>query len=1349
MRLFTRGRSLFMQIMAVLSTTAALGQADCITAVPITAKGQITVDRTKIGPLGAFNEPGSCFTGAERAPYWFSFEVCKTGSLELFIDPTNTADFDYALFDITNGCGSKFDVACNYQSSTGTANITGIGCDNGASCDPSITVQAGRTYAVLFSRFTAAQEGFTLFIGGSFEIFNPADFDFKPQITGDTAVCGFSQTLSAAVAPGVDLLWSASGPGNVTFDAINSASTGVMVDQPGTYTLRLTSSKNLCGDITELSDSLMVTFNAVNKNFTGSLLKACASSIDLIDLRTGFSGVFPSGGTWSDLDASGRLEPNGFFNAYQAGGQTYRFAYTIPAQPGICLDLDDTVQVQVSEPLSIRRDSIACFNAGQNYRMFFTLGGGDPTTYEANGFDIVGTYYGTGFYPNGFTHQLTLSDQSGCPSTVLVGQYDCNCATQAAELLPTAAIDCQQQSVQLQIAQPAISSVGQVEEFILFTDETNPIGSIVARSLTPAFSLGGSITSGIVYYAAAALGTDNGSGQVDLNGACLSLSVPIRVRFPDSGIITLSGDTAICEEQIANLRLDYSGNDDLWISLFDGVSSTNRLVQPGLNLLAVQPTSTTTYTITTAVTLYDCPVNTSGNAVVEVNKRAGFNATLINDSVACLNALTGNPTLAFFITNSDTITPSYSINGQSQNSITGVTNGTIYTLPKLTSGKNTIVFDGFTSQVSGCSYAINPVSIDYYYLDEPVVSLLASKQEVCSFGDEVKLAFSSSSNLNTRIYYRINGVPLFEDVLGSKVVSIPVTTNLSIELDSASYPTFEACSYGLQGSATVDLFTRPALIYQLEQLTCIDSSARLVIQGGESIPFFSVNASPFSKDTIYEFDSEGSQALEIRLGQNCIYEDSVLVNRIPPFTLSVEVTDTKCGQANGSIVPQLNGSFVLPITYRFNNSSKNTNLPAGNYLIEATDATGCKVSLTDNIASSAPFIVQAQALDTVLCAVNNTARIAVSASGGDGTVFTYSIDGINFTPTDTIDNLQPQIYTVYAQNEVGCLDSVEVKILADEALAINVSVLQFLRCFESKDASFAVNVSNSSQSLQYAINGGAFTTSNFFDNVGPGTVQFRAIELGGCRREDRVLFEVTRPEKLSLQQQSKGNPSCFNINNGFIVVQAQGGTSAYTYSLDEGMSFQSSGVFTGLTGGQYLMVAQNADGCKSDTLSITLDSPPVISIVQINETINLDQTGNIEIIAQGGFPPLRYSLNDVAYLTTNLFENQAQGPYRVYVRDNKGCKVSEDIYLGTVSVQDISADLGVQLFPNPSNGQAHITGAAGESYSYEIMDVSGRLMSSGQFVDAIQLDTHKWPAGVYQVRVGTAKGMQIIKLMVQ
>ncbi|MFN8278121.1 MAG: gliding motility-associated C-terminal domain-containing protein [Chitinophagales bacterium] len=157
--------------------------------------------------------------------------------------------------------------------------------------------------------------------------------------------------------------------------------------------------------------------------------------------------------------------------------------------------------------------------------------------------------------------------------------------------------------------------------------------------------------------------------------------------------------------------------------------------------------------------------------------------------------------------------------------------------------------------------------------------------------------------------------------------------------------------------------------------------------------------------------------------------------------------------------------------------------------------------------------------------------------------------------------------------------------------------------------------------------------------------------------------EITiRVAKPNIQNISYMQPSCFGANNGSITVTASSpNSSTLTFSKDNGATYQSSNVFTGLGQGLYL-IKVNDGICQVPDFGATvqLNDPPLLDayLESVNQVLcNGQNSGSVNLTVGGGSPgyTFNWTKNGSAYASTEDLTQLGAGNYQVTVTDTKGC----------------------------------------------------------------------------------------------
>lgn len=125
----------------------------------------------------------------------------------------------------------------------------------------------------------------------------------------------------------------------------------------------------------------------------------------------------------------------------------------------------------------------------------------------------------------------------------------------------------------------------------------------------------------------------------------------------------------------------------------------------------------------------------------------------------------------------------------------------------------------------------------------------------------------------------------------------------------------------------------------------------------------------------------------------------------------------------------------------------------------------------------------------------------------------------------------------------------------------------------------------------YSLNNGAFQASGQFVNLAAGSYTLIAKSSNGCSGTKSFTLTATVPcsgVTITITPTITGTTPCVNAS-GLITVSAAGGTSPYTYSLNNGTA-QSTNTFQGLSNGTYQLTVKDANNCSATITGVTISS---------------------------------------------------------------------------------------------------------------------------------------------------------------
>lgn len=142
--------------------------------------------------------------------------------------------------------------------------------------------------------------------------------------------------------------------------------------------------------------------------------------------------------------------------------------------------------------------------------------------------------------------------------------------------------------------------------------------------------------------------------------------------------------------------------------------------------------------------------------------------------------------------------------------------------------------------------------------------------------------------------------------------------------------------------------------------------------------------------------------------------------------------------------------------------------------------------------------------------------------------------------------------------------------------------------------------------------------------------------------------------------------SCYHRANGFIEIEATGGSLPYAYAFDGGSYAANDTLFKGLDGGDYTLYVKDANECQASVEQFIYepDSLRIDSISTLDLACGEEATGELHAYAKGGNIG-EYTYSWTQYPDSNqarlqgLLGNDDEGyaiEYALYVQDRKGCR---------------------------------------------------------------------------------------------
>ena len=327
----------------------------------------------------------------------------------------------------------------------------------------------------------------------------------------------------------------------------------------------------------------------------------------------------------------------------------------------------------------------------------------------------------------------------------------------------------------------------------------------------------------------------------------------------------------------------------------------------------------------------------------------------------------------------------------------------------------------------------------------------------------------------------------------------------------------------------------------------------------------------------------------------------------------------------------------------------------GSYTISLTtkiEGWGSLCTQTFTKQVSVGLTATATAVTNVTCnGAANGSVLGVAQFGASP--YQYNLNNGPWLSTAAFSNLSPGAYTLNVKDQKGCLSAATFNITQPLGIAFNNILTTNSACGLANGA-FTCLATGGVGTLQYKINAGAYQSTGTFNALAAGAYALTVKDANACTNTTNVVINANAAPVLSAP--NVNHVSCFNGNDGSISLASTGGTGAVQYSINNGTTFQSGSLFTGLSAGSYTCVVKDNAGCTSFAVA-TITQGTALSMQLTTGTISCfgGNNGSIQIASFGGTGTHIYSLNGVNYQSLPVFTGLYAGNYTVYVKDVTGC----------------------------------------------------------------------------------------------
>ncbi len=399
-------------------------------------------------------------------------------------------------------------------------------------------------------------------------------------------------------------------------------------------------------------------------------------------------------------------------------------------------------------------------------------------------------------------------------------------------------------------------------------------------------------------------------------------------------------------------------------------------------------------------------------------------------------------------------------------------------------------------------------------------------------------------------------------------------------------------------------------------------------------------------------------------------------NQNSGMTVTANATGESCNAScNGSATVTVVGGNA-PYTYNWSNAATNdtiTGLCAGNFIVQAIDATGCISTSSVSILQPTPLAGSFLFVQDELCA--NACNGFITAIPSGGTLpYSYSWNPTGQTTT-TATNLCGGTYTVTVTDANGCTLIQNYTINSPIVLVASAPVVTDAFCNNSLDGAIDITINGGATPYSYSWTGpNAFTASTQdLSAILSGSYTITITDANGCSITDTIVVNA-----LTNIIADAGNDTT-SCQGGALTLDGSGSTNATSYQWLQLPANTVVGntiniiVNPGAGTTAYVLVATNGGCSSTDTVFVSATPPPTVNagpdqtiFTGATTTIGGNPTGPSGSIFGWG-PTI--GLGDPT-MSNPVASPAATTTYTVFVTDANGCVGSDTMNLIVVPAID-------------------------------------------------------------------------------
>ncbi len=451
-----------------------------------------------------------------------------------------------------------------------------------------------------------------------------------------------------------------------------------------------------------------------------------------------------------------------------------------------------------------------------------------------------------------------------------------------------------------------------------------------------------------------------------------------------------------------------------------------------------------------------------------------------------------------------------------------------------------------------------------------------------------------------------------------------------------------------------------------------------------------------------------------------------------PENITVAANTGDCEAVVTWIAPVTNCRSTLTSTYESGDT-----FPLGPTVVSymAKEGSGEPVVASFVVTVTSDLAIAAAETEPVSCRSATDGRATLTLSGGLSPYqYDWAADGAGEFTGRSVNSELP-----YGESQVKVIDAAGCT--AEATVVVRAEPIKFTS--EPEDLEILTNtedcravVSWTNPTVSCAV-GDLVSNYTSGDTFPVGSTRVRYTFSDGEGESISGDFFVHVRSDLRLVIEEVLSPSCYNGEDGEVVVSATGGQAPYLYdwNTDATGDFDDGPFPSGLRAGQYEVSVQDSTGCLASG-TVKLNDPAELQLAA--EVLATENGRSVDLNISGGTAPYQQQWSGTGIASHPEEEDiqvAANGTFTVEVTDDAGCIATTEVAVDGLS--EACTNMAFEVFPNPTTG---VFSVKFERCAYPIpitvYDSYGRTIAVTNSEDlATDLDFNALTRGLYFLRV--------------